>query len=87
MPNSFEAGPSQMQWPAASAIAVTPSDSADLSVFTRGIYVGTGGDLVVTTVNGQTVTFKNLAGGMVHPICAKRIWSTNTTATDILGVY
>ena len=87
MPHSFDIGPAQMQWPAPSAIAVTTSDSADLAAFTRGIYVGVGGDVKVTMVCGQVVTFKNLAGGMVHPICAVRIWSTGTTATDIVGVY
>jgi hypothetical protein len=76
-----------MQWPAIHAAAVTPSDSNDLASNTRGIYVGTGGDVKVTMAGGQQVTFKNLTGGMIHPICAVRIWSTGTTATDILGVY
>jgi hypothetical protein len=76
-----------MQWPASGAVEVTPSDGSDLAVFTRGIYVGASGDVVVTTVGGNVVTFVGLAAGMIHPICARRIWSTGTTATDIVGVY
>lgn len=87
MPATFELGPSQMQWPAIHAASITPNDSADLAANTRGIYVGTGGDLRVTMAGGQTITFKSLTGGMVHPFCTTRVWATGTTASDIVGVY
>jgi hypothetical protein len=73
--------------PASEAYAITPSNSTDLSVPTRGIYVGVTGDLKVDMVEAGTVTFKGLAAGLIHPISAKRIYATGTTATDILGVY
>lgn len=73
--------------PAQNAFSVAPNDSADLSAITRGVYVGVEGDVKLTTEEGDTVTFVGLAGGIIHPIRAKRIWSTGTTATSIVGVY
>lgn len=52
------------------------------------LYVGTGGDVKVTMAgNGQVVTFKNVPDGCFMPIFVKRVWSTGTTATDILALY
>jgi allophanate hydrolase subunit 2 len=73
--------------PAESAFAITPSDTVDLAHVTRGIYVGVTGDVKVDMVGGSTVTFVNLAGGVIHPLCVKRVYATGTTATNILGVY
>lgn len=87
MATTFEVGPSQMQWPAGGGFSVIASDAADLPYWTRGIYVGTSGDVKVTTVTGQVLTFKALAAGIVHPICAARVWATGTSAADIIGVY
>lgn len=81
---TFRAG---LESPAENAAAVTPNDSTDLANTTRGVYVGVTGDLKVDTVGGNTVTFVSLAAGIIHPIRAKRVYSTGTTATSILGVY
>lgn len=72
--------------PADKAVAITPSDSTDLTTPTRGIYVGVSGDLKVDLVGSGTVTFVGLAAGIIHPIAAKRIYATGTDSTDILGV-
>jgi len=73
--------------PADNAASVTPHDSNDLSIVTRGIYVGTSGDLKVDLSGGDTVTFANIAAGVIHPLRVQRVYSTGTTATDIVGVY
>ena len=73
--------------PAQLAFAVTPSNTVDLAQVTRGIYVGVSGDLKVDMVAGGTVTFVDLAAGMIHPIAAKRIYQTGTDATNIIGLY
>lgn len=68
--------------------AVTPHDTNELTYFTRGIYVGVTGDVAVIGKNDTVaVTFVGLAAGMIHPIQAKIIKSTGTTATSIVGVY
>jgi hypothetical protein len=87
MAKSFKVSANMLQIPASEGLAITPSDSVELDEWTRGIYVGTGGDLKVTLTAGQVVTFKNLAGGIVHPICARLVWATDTTASDIVGLY
>jgi hypothetical protein len=66
--------------------SITPSDDTDLTIATRGIYVGVSGDLKVITLKGTTLTFVGLAAGIIHPLRVKRVVSTGTSATDIIGV-
>ena len=73
--------------PVENVFAVTPHDTNELAYATRGVYVGTAGDLKVTTVGGQSVTFTGLAAGIVHPLRVKLVFSTGTTAANILGLY
>lgn len=71
------------------AFAVTPADS-DLSIRTRGIYVGStsgGSALKLTMINGDVVTLAGVMAGVVYPFQVKRIWSTDTTASSIIGFY
>lgn len=62
----------------------TPNDSADLPEVTRGLIVGTGGDVRLTDPDGVTDTFALSAG--VYPVRVKRVWATGTTATGLIGV-
>ena len=69
---------------------ITPNDSEDIEYISNGIYVGETGDLAVTLEkmdDGQSITFKDLAAGVIHPMRVKRVWDTNTTADDIIAVY
>lgn len=63
------------------------SDSVDLAINTRAIYVGTAGDVKVNMVGGGTVTFKNVPAGSLLPIRVQRLWSTGTAVTDCIGLY
>ena len=72
--------------------AISPSDTVDEAVITRGIYVGVAGDVVAILDNkskgsGQSLTFKNVIAGTILPIRARRVDSTNTTATNMIGLY
>jgi hypothetical protein len=69
------------------AFAVTPNDSADLPHLTRGFYVGTGGDVRVTTHGGDVVTYVNMPSGGYKVGAFRRIWATGTTAADLVGEY
>lgn len=73
--------------PAQYAADVTPSDSADLAMTTRGLYVGVAGNVKITLAGGSTVTLTDLASGVVHPLRVSRVWSTDTTATGIVAVW
>ena len=70
--------------PATDGFAVTKSD---VTVFpaTRGLYVGTAGDLVVTMLSGAVLTFANAAAGY-HPLRVTQVRDA-TAATGIVGVY
>jgi hypothetical protein len=87
MPDPFSSYKAALTSPAESAVAITPADGADLANTARGVWVGGGGDIAVILV-GDTVavTIKNVSGGSLLPIRAKRIMSTNTTATDIVAL-
>lgn len=77
---------SQPTSPATTAVAITPSDDTDLSEASRAIYVGVGGNIKLTTADGQTVTFVGLQGGSILPVSAVRIFDTDTTATSIVAL-
>lgn len=78
------------------AEVVTPNDSANITIggstidgLDNGVcpYVGTTGNIKVTMVSGQIVTFTNVQGGTFMPIQIKKIFSTDTTASDFVAVY
>jgi hypothetical protein len=80
---SFKKGLSS---PADSFYAITPSNSADLPIQPRAIYIGSAGDLVVIDANGNETTFVNAVAGSWLPIRPKRVKATST-ASNIVGIY
>jgi hypothetical protein len=81
---------------ALNAEVITPSDTTDLTLsggtivpYETGacIFIGTGGNLKVTMLGGQTVTYLNLSSGSFLPIQVKRVWATGTTATNLLSLF
>ena len=68
------------------AAAVTPADDGALRP-TRGLYIGGAGDVKVDMTLGNTVTFAGLLAGTILPIQVTRVYSTDTTATDIVALY
>lgn len=72
--------------PATRAEDITPDDGTDLDI-PRAIWVGGTGNLAVTMAEGQTVTFVAVPAGFMMPIRVKRVLSTGTTATSIVGLY
>jgi len=73
--------------PATCVRSVTPSDSADLpDGACRGFHVTAAGNVKFEDMSGNAVTVPVLAS-TTYPYCAKRIWSTGTTATGIFALY
>lgn len=68
------------------AAAITPNDSTDLGTVTRSIYVGQQGTLKVTMLGGGDVTF-NCGPHEFLEIRVVRVWSTGTSANDIVGLW
>ena len=79
---------------AKSAAVVTPSDTVDIpniagpDIQNEGcvLYIGTSGDIKVTTVAGNDVTFVAHPAGYM-PVQVKRVWATGTSASDILALW
>lgn len=75
----------ELQSPFAYLAAVTPSDTTDLPVASRALWVGTPGDLRVTTVGGTTETIPNVSGWVPGRI--SRVWAAGTEADGIVAFW
>jgi hypothetical protein len=53
----------------------------------RELYVGTGGDAVVTFASGERVTLRNLVSGSVYPFSITQVDTSGTTASDLIALY
>ena len=73
--------------PATNAVAVTPHNSNELTYVTRGLYIGTSGDVKVTMHDSGTVTFVGVPGGVILPIRATIVFATGTSATNIIALW
>lgn len=51
------------------------------------LYVGTGGDLTITTSSGDVVTLVNLPTGMFVPVQTLKVWASGTSAKDIVALW
>jgi len=68
------------------AATFTNSDTVNLPT-PSVIYVGGAGNVKVTTAQGDDVVFLGLLAGQVIPVQVIRVWSTSTTATNLLRIY
>lgn len=77
----------------ARAAAVTKSDTVDIPNPGNGqvegcvLYVGTGGTLRVLTAGGDDITLLNVANGTFVPLQVIRVFSTTTTANNIIALW
>jgi hypothetical protein len=73
--------------PAIGGEAVSTSDVNFLTTATRGLWVGGAGNVKVLMLGGDIVTFQGVAAGTLLPIRVTRVYSTDTTATLMVGLY
>jgi hypothetical protein len=66
--------------------AITPSDTVDLKVRGRSLFVGVAGVVVAVKTDDTTCSF-TVAAGAILPIVFKRINATSTTATGLVSLY
>lgn len=73
------------------ALAVTPSDTVDLTLGpTRGLYNGGAAACAIAVIladDTAAVTLSNVSAGTFMPIRAKRVMATNTVCTGIVGLW
>lgn len=73
--------------PARDCFVVVPSDSVELSLVTKALYVGTGGHVALQANDSAgAVTFRNLPSGAILDVRVRKVLATGTTATDIVGL-
>lgn len=87
--------------PARRGIAVTPSDTLDVTnaggdnapCYAAALYIGVSGDVTVVHAGdngnglaGTAETYKAVSVGF-FPVQVRRVMNTNTTATNIVGLY
>lgn len=51
------------------------------------LYIGTTGTLKVTTVAGDDVTFTGIVSGSFFPVQVRKVWSTGTSASNIIALW
>ena len=78
--------------PSKKAFLITPNDDSNLppvdgeGVTGVSVYVGRGGRLRYTDTSDNTQTVVVASGDLLDTL-AKRVFSTDTSATEILGIY
>jgi hypothetical protein len=85
MADNFPGSASDPTSSAVEAVSITPSDTATFDV-TRGLYIGTTGNVAVKMKNGVTITFTNVPVGVL-PVRVQQVLSTGTTASGIIALY
>lgn len=68
--------------------AIIPSDTVDFAQPVRKIYVGTSapGNISIVRIDGTAVLFKNVPQGATLLVAARRVNSSLTTASDLVGL-
>lgn len=67
-------------------IDVTPSDTVDIDPAGTTLYIGVSGNIKVTMMNGNDLTFVNHPVGY-FPGVVKKVFATGTTATNIIALF
>ncbi len=87
MADPFRDAKTQMADPASEFYAISTSDTVDETTPFRALYVGVAGDVAIVPRDGGTaVVFTGVPAGTVLPVRGVRVDSTNTTATDMVGL-
>lgn len=72
--------------PSRAPFAITPNDHAALTTLPKGIYVGSGGDVVLRGVDSTVdVTYRNLPDASYIAVRAQYVRATGTTASALVG--
>ena len=51
------------------------------------MYIGSAGNIKVTTVAGDIVTFNNVLAGSFFPVNVIKVFGTGTTAANIIALW
>ena len=87
MPDKFARFPDEPNAPATIPYPIAPSDTVELPLIPKGIYVGTGGDVTLRGIglNAVDVTYRNLPDASYICVRAHYVRATGTTATNLIA--
>lgn len=72
---------------ATGAAAVTPHDTNELRAPTKGLWIQTGGNIVLRMLSGDVVTLTGVPDDTWLPVCVAGVNATSTTATGITAFF
>lgn len=87
---NFKQAGSGYEQPAKHLVNITPNNASDLVQPVRGIYIGSSGDLNIVALgdaDGATQTLTAVPQGVIVPVITKRVMTTGTTASLLIGLY
>lgn len=88
MTDYFQSAADSVSAPARRALAIAPHDTNPLSDIPKGLYVGTGGDVMMRGIDGSAdQLWRNVPAGSVLPFRVQYVRATGTTAADLLALY
>lgn len=73
--------------PAWGGVAVTPSDSTNLTTPARALWVGGAGTVSIVMRSGVALSFAGVPAGTLLPIGLVRVNSTGTTASNMVALF
>jgi len=85
MGNQTHPSPTFPQYPGGAVAVSTVSDNTLAK--TSVIYVGGAGNVNVLTAQNDTVTFYGLNAGTIIPVQVVKVFSSGTTATNLVAIY
>ncbi|MEM7777766.1 MAG: hypothetical protein AAF732_19420 [Pseudomonadota bacterium] len=86
MADDFETHAPGVSSPVSSGEAIVPDDIAELTHFTRVLYVGNEGNIRVKLTSGDEVTLRSVQAGAMYPVRVRQVFATGTTASNIVGM-
>lgn len=87
MSDPFSSSSDSVIAPARHAFPIAPDNISDLPSFTKALYIGTGGAIVLRAVGSDAdVTFTNVQDGSILDVRCRAIRAAGTTATGIVGL-
>lgn len=85
--DKFQTSSDSLTAPAQICFAITPDDLAEVAQVTKAIYIGSGGDVTLRSLDGPAdVTFTNVPTGAILDVRVRAVRSTGTTASNIVGL-
>lgn len=82
-----ERNPNTTDWTRPIRRAVVKTASPTLFDECRAVYLGTGGDLTVTFIDGTSVELNNMVAGVWHPLAVVAITVIDNSAADVRVGY